>query len=460
MKNKKILPILLCAFGSCCALAGCDNTEEKKNEIKINSLYDGFAVMYQTKNYTLEIVRLVDSYREEIPDMLFTANYIGYDKQFEDLDILYNDSNGIYHVCYKDDYFAGEYIKDKLGNKYTNLWDNSLVPTMFNEGGKYIKANVTKDINEITITDKAYKLKFLETITGSVTSYVDVDSLTAKYENNRVIFNLSIGQGKDSYKITLKNAGTTESAHLNTFIKNGGQAFVPNKDLSEMQRLFNLDNFVQRIYMINGDEHYWSGFAFFTPHYYFPTGSNTSIGTAYIEFNYKEVEELENDFDLRGIYMVSVGESETGEMEAGLVSSRAYNADTLEIEECYHYPSRYLDLLRNLEYVKSGEIRNANYEETKVFFPNGSNKYFVTDENLVKNFVSNFSLESGFQGVTFKTVGIEIALAEADKDSIICFHAIGDYGAQPVDVLIPFTGFGDAQRSVLDILYSQYNNAN
>ena len=465
MKNKKILSFLVCLSSSACLLAGCETSDEQQSEIQINSLYDGMVALYQTQNYTLDIIHVNNTFREEIPSMIFTKDYIGYDgaASYEDLDVLYNDGTGIYRVSYGDDFMAGEYILDKAGNKCTNLWDNSLVYTMLGEGGKYIKANVTKETTNLTITDKDYKIKFAQTIIGNLNNFANIDSLTAKYENNKVIFDLSIDKGVDTYKVTLKNVGNTASSHLKMFIKNDGKAFVPNNDLSEMRRLINLDNFVQRTYMISEGEHYWAGYQFFTPHYYFTTGNDPMVGNGYMEFNYKESPELDNDFDMWGIYLVNISKSEAGEMQAALVSTNAYNSSTVEIEECCHYPSRYLDILNNLEYLKAGgDVRGANYEETSNFFEGESKKYYFIDEALVKNFISNFSLDTGFEGVVFNTVVVEIGLAEQDKDSMVCFHAIGYYpgDSKTYDIILPLYGFGDAKRNACDLLYSQYNNNN
>ena len=280
----------------------------------------------------------------------------------------------------------------------------------------------------------------------------EIDSLFEK-------FDLSISNGIDSYKVTLKDVGVTTSSHLKMFVKNDGKPFAPNKDLSEMRRLLKLDNFVQRTYSISDGQGYWSGFQFFTPHYFFLTGSDTMVGNAYMEFDYKEDPTLDNDFDMWGIYLVNVYRDENNQMAAGLTSTHAYNSSTCEVEECVRYPSRKLNLLTNLEYVKTGEIRDAKYEETTGFFDGDSNKYYFAEQSLVNNFCNNFSLDTQFQDVIWNTVAIEIKLAEVDKDSMVCFHAIGYYPTDGMtyDIILPIYGFGDANRQALDLIYSQYN---
>ena len=489
MKNKKLLSLLVC-FGSLCALTGCgeennssssdqqqnNNNEnsnnnnnqnnEKKNDgdIKLNNIYEGLVALYQTKNYTLEVIHTYGTYREEIPDMIFTKDYIGFDgKAFEDFKVFYNDGEGIYPVSFTNDYLSGEYVKDKKGDKYTNLWDNSFVKTMYGVCPEYVKSNENNKETSIDITDKDYKLAFLRMIVGNTNNFADVDKLTAKYENEKVSFTLSLNGGSNIYKVTLKNIGTTKSEHLKMFVNNGGKPFVANHDLSEMRRLLNKDNYVQRIYMINEGEGYWSGYSFFTEHYFFNTSNtSTSTGYAYMEFNYKEDPAIDNDFDLWGIYLVNVSIDQNGQYVATLASNMAYNSATVEIEECVRYPSIKLDLLNSLEYVKEGEIRYADYEKTAGLFPEGSSKYYFIDEALVNNFVNNFGLTSAFEVVEFNTIVIEMNLKEDDKDSVICYHAIGYYPGDGMtyDILIPLTGFGDANRAVLDKLYEDYNNNN
>ena len=189
------------------------------------------------------------------------------------------------------------------------------------------------------------------------------------------------------------------------FVANGGKPLVAKHDLSEMRRLLYLDNYVQRVYMVNEGEGFWSGFSFFTPHYFFATGSDPYVGNAYMEFDYKDDPAIDNDFDMWGIYLVNVSRDDNGQYVAYLASANAYNSSTKEIEECVRYPSIKLDLLDNLEYVKEGEIRDANYEDTASLFDGTPNKYYFIEENLVKNFVNNFSLNTSFEGVEFNTVG-------------------------------------------------------
>ena len=496
MKMKKIFPLFLCLAGSICALSGCkedtptpDPTpindpdpeptpdpepepepepEEDElfgtlKEVKIRCLYDGLVALYQTKNYTFEIIHEYGSFREDIPDKIFSKKFIGYDSNmFDDLDVLYNDGEGIYHIGFTDDFMSGEYLKDKTGKKYTNLWDNTLVNTMYGQCGAYIKKNVTKNTQAIEITDKEYKLAFMRTVIGNVNSYSELDYLKALYYNDTVYFDMKFDNStKDEYTVILKNVGSTKSDHLKLYTETEGKPFEPNNDLSEMRRLLYKDNYVQRNYMINEGEGYWIGYSFFTEHYYFATGSDPYVGNAYMEFQYEEDPTIDNDFDLYGIYLVNVGRAENGQYVASLASARAYNSDTTEIEECVRYPSIKLSLLNNLEYVKKGEVRDATYDISAQFFNNLEvSRYYFIDEKLVRNFVSNNGLDTGFEGVEFNTIGIEIGLAEQDKDCVICFHAIGYYpgDGETYDILIPFFEFGNAYRPALDTLYSQYNN--
>ena len=477
MKNKKLLSLLMC-FGSLCALAGCDENNNSQNNnstdiindnnkktdesIKLKSIYQGLVALYQTKNYTLEVIHTYGTFREEIPDMIFTKDYIGFDgKAFEDFKVYYNDGEGIYPVSFTNDFLSGEYVKDKKGTKYTNLWDNSFVKTMYGVCPEYVKSNEKISETSLQITDKDYKLAFLRMIVGNTNNFADVDDLVAKYENEKVTFTLSLSGGTNVYKVTLKNIGTTKSDHLKMFVNNGGKPFVANHDLSEMRRLLNLDNYVQRIYMINEGEGYWSGYSFFTEHYFFNTsGGSTSTGYAYMEFDYKDDPTIDNDFDLWGIYLVNVSINSNGQYVANLANTMPYNSSTVEIEECVRYPSIRLDLLNSLEYVKEGEVRDADYDLTTGFFPDGSSKYYFIEENLVANFVNNFSLNTAFEGVEFNTIAIEMSLKENDKDSVICYHAIGYYPGDGMtyDILIPLSGFGDANRPFLDNLYDTYNN--
>ena len=243
------------------------------------------------------------------------------------------------------------------------------------------------------------------------------------------------------------------------FISNGGQAFVPEKNLTEMRRLLNLDNYIQMTYLINEGEYGWSGYQIFTDHYYMQTGTDINVGNAYMEFDYDDDPALDNDYDLHGIYLVNVFRTEEGSIEASLVGGRAYNSDTMEVEECVRYPSLKLDLLKNLEYVKKGEVRNANYEGTADLFENGSEKYYFIDEKLVRNFCNNFGLDTFFEDVSFNTIAIETSIAADDKDSVICFHAIGYYPGDGMtyDYLIPLIAFGNANKAYLDALYEMYN---
>lgn len=469
MKNRKILPLLICLAGTACVLGGCKETEGSTTpteegldvaleEVPINSLYDGVVALYQTKNYTLEVIHTYGNYREEIPNMIFTKNYVGYDDiMYEDLKVYYNDGQGIYPVAFTDDFLAGEYLARKDGTKYTNLWDNSLVKTMYGACPQYIKKNVTKELTTLDITDKDYRIAFCNTVVGNTNNFADINKLVAKYENNKVSFELTVG-GNHLYKVTLKNVGTTKSDHLKMFVSNGGKPFEPNKDLSEMRRLLYKDNYVQRTYLVNEGEGYWAGYSFFTEHYFYYTGTDVSTGNAYMEFDYKDDPSIDNDFDMWGIYMINVSRDESGQSVAALVNSKAYNSDTKEVEECCHYPSLKLGLLNSLEYIKEGEVRGAKYNESASLFTGTPKNYYVAEASLVNNFVKNFDLDKGFQGVEFNTIGIEIELAEQDKDCHICFHAVGYYPGDGMtyDIVIPLFDFGAANRPYLDSLYNLY----
>lgn len=464
MKNKKLLSFLVCLSGSICVLSGCGNsnnnpgTDGDLKPITINSLYEGMVALYQTKNYTLEIIHTSGSYRYETPDMIFTKNYIGYDGTvYENLDVYYNDTKGIYRVSFSDDFQAGQYLTNKSGSNYTNLWDNSVVYTMYGTSGAYIKENVKEDTKEITITDKNYKIRFMQTIVGTLSDYANINDLTAKYENNKVIFNLGLYNNTVNYIVTLKNVGNTKSSHLNMFIDNNGKPYEPCKEFSEMKRLIGKDNFVQRTSAVKDGEVYYAGWQFFTEHYFFiANSSDSSTGYAYMEFDYQDDPELDNDFDMWGIYLVYVDREEDGNIVASLSSNRAYNSATVEIEECCFYPSTRLEILQNLEYIKEGEVRDCNYQMTA----EEAKRYYFIDQKLVNNFIHNFSLDSGgFEDVIYGTIALEIKLAEEDKDCVICFHAIGYYPGDGLtyDILIPLTGFGDANRVALDYIYNQYN---
>lgn len=459
--KKRLLSLLLLG-ASMSALAGCDNSsfvlDKDLNPVNINSLYDGLVAMYQTKNYTFDIVYVNNGYREDIPNMIFTENYIGYDGAApEDLNVLLNDGNGIYHVRYSDDFQSGEYLKDKKGKKITKLWKNDdVVNTMYGVGGAYIKTNCKADTKELTISDKDYKIGFLKTITGKSTDFTNVDSLVAKFDGEKVVFDLSIGKGTSSYKVTLKKIGETKSTHLKTFVSNGGKVFEASKDLTEMRRLIQGNNYIQRTYSIVDGEGYFSGYQYFTEHYFFQTGSDANVGNAYMEFDYKDDPALDNDFDMWGIYLVNVFKNEKNEIDAGLVASSAYNSSTKSVIECCKYPGC-LQLFDYLEYVKEGELRDAKYD--KIPEVTNSKKYYVLEDFVVRDFVRNFSLDTGFQDVNFKTLGIEIQLGATDKDSIIVFHAIGTYVGDNLtyDIIIPLYSFGGANRNALDILYGMYN---
>ena len=468
MKKIKIFTLLasLCTVVS---LSGCkeekiEGFDDELKEVPINSLYDGMVALYQTQNYSFEVILTSGSYRVDTPDMIFTKKYIGFDGQgYEDLNVYYNDGNGIYHVTYAEDFLAGEYLADKKGNKYDNLWNNAVVDTMLGVGGAYIKQNVTSTTTNLKIEDKDYQLQFLKTFTGSTSKFANVEYLNAKYENGKVVFDLKLdaNAGNLNYKLTMKNVGTTASSHLKMFVSNDAKPFVPNDELKKMRELLYMDNYIQRTDMVYEGEHAWMGYQFYTEHYFFTTGNDTSVGTAYMEFDHKAEAGFEGDIDMWGIYMINVSKDENGSPVVAAPSQMPYNSSTIEVEDCVRYPSRKLDLLNNLEYVKAGEIREAEYNRTENIeqFEGGTSKYYFTNEALVKNFVENFSLNTAFEGVIFSTIAFELKIADQPKDSMVCFHAIGYYAGDGVtyDIIIPIYGFGEANRSVLDNLYNAYN---
>ena len=162
-----------------------------RQEIKVTSLKEGLQYLNTKKNYTFQCDN--GTYSTSI---LFDENSIGYKFDGHDeMQVHYiQDEKGIYSLTYENKYLASEYLKDEEDVNYTSLWDNSICVTLYDLETDYIN-NIDETLQEINITNKKYKMSFIQTLGYSDTDYLNVEYLKCSYVDDSLQFELKILKG-------------------------------------------------------------------------------------------------------------------------------------------------------------------------------------------------------------------------------------------------------------------------
>lgn len=247
--NHKLLNCLFLTLGVI-SFVGCTplgiSSSHLKEEIKTASLKEGLQYLNTEKNYTFQCDN--GSYSTSV---LFDENSIGYKFDGHDeMQVHYiQDKKGIYSLTYENKYLASEYLKDEENVNYTSIWDNSFCITLLGVETDYINS-IDEALQEITITNKTYKMHFIQALGYSDTDYLNVEYLKCSYVEDSLQFELKILKG-NSLIYKLKDLNVTYNEDVEKYIAEGGQVYTPNEDLSAMRTLLRSNNFSRDIYDIN-----------------------------------------------------------------------------------------------------------------------------------------------------------------------------------------------------------------
>ena len=456
---KKILLLLPLTL----AVAGCDakssvnnsgnstsqggDDVEILNPVEIKSLKEGLVYLNTGYNYTLSYYN--NTYGT--CSIIYTRNSIGFSasKSAYATTALIKDNNGVYPLSYENGYIAGEYYVDKDGNNITDLWGSGLKPNLRGVATDYING-IDNNLTSLIITNKTFKIAFIQSVGYSANDYVNVDELEAYYDGGQLKFSLSMASSKNPLGYVLENPGTSVNDDVNTFLNAGGKALELSEDLKEMRRLMRLNNFLRYIYDINENE--YVGYELFNEHYFYSETIGAGSGSGAIALNQKANEEHSND--LRGCYMFNtIGNLLTGFTNISLYPMPIF--DKPDVTQLYHYPT-YLALLSNMQYLYEGTV---GIDEGGAYVPSGTS-YRVDNLNMIYDFISNFSIDQSYDPTTCVpyALTIDIDLAQDDTESTVVFVYYFTYNNALYTMPLPFTNFGGAYVDLFDQVYDRYND--
>lgn len=443
--NHKLLNCLFLTLGVI-SFVGCTplgiSSSHLKEEIKTASLKEGLQYLNTKKNYTFQCDN--GSYSTSV---LFDENSIGYKFDGHDeMQVHYiQDKKGIYSLTYENKYLASEYLKDEENVNYTSIWDNSFCITLLGVETDYINS-IDEALQEITITNKTYKMHFIQALGYSDTDYLNVEYLKCSYVEDSLQFELKILKG-NSLIYKLKDLNVTYNEDVEKYIAEGGQVYTPNEDLSAMRTLLRSNNFSRDIYDIN--EKTFNGIEIFNPHYFYSEIYSYGSGSGAMPLVQKA--NSNHNFDLYGCYQFTT----TGSIKRSITGISFYPNPSYEepdVISMFHYPT-FLSILDNLQYMQEGFVEGAEY------VPNGDT-YVIENMTFIYDFIKNFSFDQVYNPTDFKPyrLAVDLEIYSKDKDSRVTFIYFFTYNNSLYEVIVPLYNFNNSNVEFFENVYAEYNS--
>lgn len=374
----------------------------------------------------------------------FTPDAIGSDVDGSDqyTSLAVYDGTGVFTLGRLDgELVSSEYLKKADGTGFDTVWDDELTPTMYGKNQSFIDS-LGENLTQTTIKDKTYKLSLLSALGYGVDYLMDMGSIDCEIIDG--VFSMTFDLTSSmKLKITAQNLQTAEASAWESFKAEGGTVFTPNQDLSDLRRLFMLDNFINKIE--SGDT---AVYEMYNQKYFLSCTAGSDYTSGYVELN----DRLHGRY---GCYSVIAtgefsdqGNAFTSDFTIYTNTPPYYN--TPSIEDMYHYPSR-LKLWNNLQYVKTGVHINLSEILPE---PNGV-AYNFDNQELLLDFAQNFSIDQNYPTNRYApmSVTIDMSLGEDDASSQIdlyyCLTDVltpGSYGV----IKYSFSNFGNADVPELD----------
>ena len=415
-----ILPI------SVVILSGCSSDENKHIPIEVTNLKSAVQYISEEKNYTLSYQG--DKFQH---DFLYTENAIGVrSKEYPQIDDFFIECNeGVFRLRNnKNNYVGGEILSK--GNK---LWGNdNYQKTMFNVSIDFIKA-IEDNVNELIVSDKAYKIAYAYSIGYSLEEIPNIDSLKLSYADQKLTFDLTyLG---NSIVYVAHDFNKTKNDIVDNYLSNGGTYLTVDSNLSKIRNLVKGNNFAQGIYYFGEDESGYIATAYFHEHYYATQYYGSNAYTGVISLNSKQ-------YELKGIYYFTI-------IDGQMTINPNALYDVPSVPEYYHYPS-YLALFENYEFLE-----DWNEQDMGSFVEEGYG-YYLDNTQLLNDFAHNFSIDANFAGQ--KPVALAIDLVEDSGDTLIYFYYKFTYQYKTYVMPIPLYNFGNIGNSTLVQIYEMYND--
>ena len=470
MKNKFIKTAILLGSLAVTACGPSSNSQEANTSVETsseisnsseqiaNTLKGALKKLNTTKNYTAKIY-INNTWNYSV---VVNENYVGMDyvRDTDKFQFFVSDNTGIFPLNVDQGFtLAGEYRKDASDNNYTDLFNNSITKTMFGIQTDYVNS-ISNEATSITITDKIYKLSLLDFLGMERATFVDLESVTAEYNEG---LNISLDFGKTTYVVKFVNFGTSTNATVESFLAKGGTVYTPDRYLAGMKRLVASNNYLSLIYDfdLGEDGNYRPISQVYNPHYFYTTSDGITADSGakqgYLELKrtspltetQKSSPYYVNGLDeAYGVYMF------VSQDNMYSISNRTVY-DIPDMEYIMHYPSL-LKLLNNTQYFNEGILK----EFENKYQPDAEHCYVLKNVDLIKDFAANFNLNDVWSFDTCRpyALGVEINLTGRDASSSIIFHYCFTYNGTKKDYLIPLYSFGQTNNEILDGFYNLYQD--
>lgn len=429
-----ILVSFICASISC-SVTGCNDSTADK-QIVVNNLQSALLYMNQHNNFTLSIQ---EGSSVAYHDIIYTNNSMGIESNAcpELTNVFYYDGFGTYQINYD-----GTELKGSEYRCASNIWISDLFPSFIAVGNKTISKLKLTD-NDISITDKEYKILFAKLITGDATKMVGINYIYATYTELGVEFNISYNQY--SFIYLAHDFGTSSSYTVNDYvIKHNKSALIVDDELQLARDGIKGNNYMQDVYQY-GDNPSTTGYVMeygYHEHYFIQRYKSAQSIAGYISLHAPEVVDGDNPHPaLEGIYYYY--QDNTGYH----LSSYAYNTST-NLIEVMNYPSR-LYLWDNLHLLRDGVAGDM------CGFTTSGKSYYVTDANVL-NDASNNLIGSSFEGQKPTGLVLDIITKDNKIEKFTIYYQFvlsGNNYCYP----FPFYSFGKVNNKTLNTIYETYH---
>lgn len=373
-------------------------------------------------------------------DMIFLPNSIGTISSKKTVDtIFYKDGSGLV-------YSIGHNGKAFVGSEYyttsSNLWNDTLVYSMYMDGYSYLNS-LKDDITTLKITDKEYKMAFLETFGYSRDDLLNLDSLTASYipYNDGYGVEFQMVYKKALFTYTAHSFGTSTNSVLEFFISTGKGPLNLTGNLKTIKDYMKGNNYTRAMYQFGEEQSGYVGYEVFNPQYYYTFyGSTLTSCSGVIAYNSSYPKHEQGTY----YFVLNINQ---GQAEYSESSYKAYEKP--DVVEMYHYPS-YLNLLSHMEYLRDWDDEYISEAEWKP----GKNSYLLTDSQLLADFADNFSITSSYEGCTPYCLGVDYIKGDTSSEDVLYFLFKFVYESNFYILPLPFFNFGTSNNSVLEYVLS------
>lgn len=411
---------------------------EVTNSVKCHLIY-----LMAAHNYTLSVY----SSQRTSYDLVFSEDAVGTrSNKKNELNLLIEDENGIYHLNYDNRYIAGDLIVDDAKNPLTNLWSTTLFESMRDIDDNYVRS-LDETKTKVEIINKATKIKILTMIGRSTSDYLKLRTMIAEVSSEGVLsLSLNFENTISPIEIVAKNYNTTVVSEKEEFLASGGGPLNLSKEFNTVKRLFKEDNFTRNVW--DTGEQKYNAYELFNPYYYYFETYGANSGTGYVALN-------SEDKAYKGSYYFQVdgsiaSQEGLNQNNLGIITKLPAFVET-DMPYIYHYP-KYAALWDNLHFLNEGLPTEVRYQAD-------GNTYHTVDSKLIRDFANNFSIFNAFPEASFVpfALGLDIELADEDKDSVVTF--LYYFTNAGTDYIMPFRffNFGASNIHILDNVLAVYN---